>query len=125
MTAIATYGLTHLQIAVRDLARSTRFYTELLGMTELRRIGARAVMLRTPGSHEVFTLNEVPERAGAAGGMAHFGFRLRAHVDADALQRAIVAAGGAVTEQGVRGAETYVFCTDPDGYEVELFFDPA
>ena len=53
---IRTEGITHIQLTVVDLERSVRFYTELLGMIEIRR-SASAVMLRTPGSREVFTLN--------------------------------------------------------------------
>src|SRR5437660_963894 len=72
-----TYGISHIQITVGDLDRSARFYQGLLGMKELRRFD-HSVMMQTPGSREVITLNARPEpplEAGRMGGIAHFGFR--------------------------------------------------
>ncbi|MBX9721207.1 MAG: VOC family protein, partial [Candidatus Obscuribacterales bacterium] len=39
---IKTYGLTHIQLSVRDLETSMRFYQQLLGMKELFRFGPTA-----------------------------------------------------------------------------------
>jgi catechol 2,3-dioxygenase-like lactoylglutathione lyase family enzyme len=54
----------------------------------------------------------------------HFGFRLRRPEDIDAAVAAVVQAGGKVKSRGtfVPG-EPYVFATDPDGYEVELWYE--
>ena len=75
---IQTYGLSHIQVAVPDLEKSVRFYQEIFCMKELFRVGARCVMLQTPGSHEVFTLNGRPDsrkEAGELPSVQHFGFR--------------------------------------------------
>jgi len=128
---IQTYGLSHIQLTVGDLERSIRFYRHLLGMEELFRLGQHAVMLRTPNSHEVFTLNADPDnipQVGKMGGIAHFGFRLREDLEMAALLNEVELAGGKALESGTRGQdkkESYLFVSDPDGYEFELFWMPA
>ena len=129
---IQTYGLSHIQITVRDLERSARFYQELLGMQVLRRLGSSALMLRTPGGHEVFTLNGNPthaDEAGKMGGIAHFGFRLRSRTAVESIIDQTARAGGTPLEHGTRGEgaqeEVYVFARDPDGYEIEIFWAPS
>jgi catechol 2,3-dioxygenase-like lactoylglutathione lyase family enzyme len=49
---IQTEGLTHMQLAVRDLARSKAFYQEVFGMEDLKRGDDTLVFLRTPGSRD-------------------------------------------------------------------------
>lgn len=124
---IQTDGLTHIQITVRDLERSIRFYTQLLGMTELRR-GKHSAMLRTPGSREIFTINANPEQAehaGKTGGVAHFGFRMRERADMAEVLEQVSRAGGSPQNHGTRGEEVYAFFNDPDGYELELWWGPG
>jgi catechol 2,3-dioxygenase-like lactoylglutathione lyase family enzyme len=127
---IQTYGLSHIQIVVRDLERSLRFYQDVFGMKELFRVGANAVMLQTPGTNEVFTLSSRPEAQGDAGklaGVQHFGFRLREKADMKVLLEEIERAGGKPLEHGTRGQdkeEVWAFFSDPDGYDIEVFWAP-
>jgi catechol 2,3-dioxygenase-like lactoylglutathione lyase family enzyme len=80
--------------------------------------------LQTPGTRDVLVLEEDAARAGRAGGIAHFGFRLIDPNDIDAARQAVEAAGGKVSEQGefVPG-EPYLFAIDPDGYEFEIWYE--
>jgi catechol 2,3-dioxygenase-like lactoylglutathione lyase family enzyme len=54
----------------------------------------------------------------------HFGFRLQKATDIARALDAIHEAGGTIKEQGefVPG-EPYVFFLDPDGYEVEIWYE--
>jgi catechol 2,3-dioxygenase-like lactoylglutathione lyase family enzyme len=124
---LQTYGLTHLQITVRDIEKATRFYQGLFGMKELRR-NQKFVMLQTPDTQENFTINATPEHsklAGVMGGFAHFGFRLREPIENEQVMAMVNRLGGKVIEQG--GAQDkgrlYTIAHDPDGYEVEIFWE--
>ena len=111
---VPTFGLTHLAVAVRDVARSSRFYQDVFGMREVY-ADAAFVQLQTPGSRDVLVLELDAARAGGAGGIVHFGFRLTTPSDIDRARDAVLAAGGSVREQGefVPG-EPYLFARDPD-----------
>jgi catechol 2,3-dioxygenase-like lactoylglutathione lyase family enzyme len=120
---VKTYGLTHIALAVRDVERASRFYQTVLGAVEVYRQQGFA-QLQTPGTRDVLVLEEAPDRAGAAGGVTHFGFRLRTPADIDAAIAAVEAAGGRVRESGefVPG-EPYLFAIDHDGYEFEIWYE--
>jgi catechol 2,3-dioxygenase-like lactoylglutathione lyase family enzyme len=120
---IRTFGLTHIALGVRDLDRSVRFYTRVFGAVEVYRQDGFA-QLQTPGTRDVLVLEEDAKRAGKAGGIAHFGFRLVDPGDIDRARRAVEDAGGTVREQGefVPG-EPYLFAIDPDGYELEIWYE--
>ncbi len=118
-----TYGLTHVALAVRDPARAYAFYRAVLGM-EAVYTDADFVQAQTPGSRDVLVFERAPKRAGRKGGVAHFGFRLTAPEDITRAIEAVEAAGGRILSHGefVPG-EPYVFCKDPDGYEVEIWYE--
>jgi catechol 2,3-dioxygenase-like lactoylglutathione lyase family enzyme len=103
--------------------RASKFYRDVLGAVEVYRQDG-FVQLQTPGTRDVLVFEAKPELAGKTGGIAHFGFRLQDPKDIDLAARAVADAGGAVREQGefVPG-EPYLFATDPDGYEIEIWFE--
>jgi catechol 2,3-dioxygenase-like lactoylglutathione lyase family enzyme len=127
---VRTYGLTHIALAVRDAERSLAFYQQVLGVVPVYR-DQGFIQAQTPGSRDVLVFEEDPSRAGPAGGIAHFGFRLVDPDDIDVALAAVKRAGGRILRHGeFCPGEPYVFFIDPDGYEVELWheiptpFDP-
>lgn len=121
---IKTYGLTHLALAVKDLDRAVQFYKDVFGAVETYR-GETFVQLQTPGTRDVLVFESGnSQQAGTSAGIAHFGFRLQDPADIDAAAAAVRAAGGVVKEQGefVPG-EPYLFATDPEGYEIEIWYE--
>ena len=119
----ATYGLTHIALEVRDPQRSLRFYRAVIGARPVYQ-DANFVQVQTPGTRDVLVFERRRTGAGKAGGIAHFGFRLRRPQDITRAVRAIRAAGGTISSQGefIPG-EPYVFFKDPDGYEVEIWYE--
>ena len=120
---VQTYGLTHIQLAVRDLGRALLFYEQVFGLREYGR-GDGLVHARASGRHDILTFVEDPATAGQRGGVAHFGFRL---MDPDDIDRAIAdveRAGGRLLRRGeFAPGLPYAYVTDPDGYEIEIWFE--
>ncbi len=120
---VKTFGLTHVALAVRDPARSARFYQRVVGAAIVYR-SPDFVQLQTPGARDVLVLERSPRLAGKPGGVVHFGYRLRDPRDITSAAAAVRRAGGIIVEQGefVPG-EPFVFARDPDGYTVELWYE--
>jgi catechol 2,3-dioxygenase-like lactoylglutathione lyase family enzyme len=120
---IKTYGLTHLALAVRDVDRASKFYRQVFGAVEVYKQDG-FVQLQTPGSRDVLVFEEKKKDAGKSGGIAHFGFRLQNPKDIGAAARAVKKAGGTIKEQGeLLPGEPYLFATDPDGYQIEIWYE--
>jgi catechol 2,3-dioxygenase-like lactoylglutathione lyase family enzyme len=56
---VQTYGLTHINLAVRDLARTLRFYEQVFGLREYGR-GDGLVHTQASGRHDILTFAEDP-----------------------------------------------------------------
>jgi catechol-2,3-dioxygenase len=120
---LKTYGLGHLALAVHDLERSVAFYQAVLGSVVIYR-DEGFVQLQTPGTHDVLVLERDPGRAGQSGGVLHFGFRLRRAEDIALALEVVTRAGGEIVGQGeFCPGEPYLFCLDPDGYELEIWYE--
>lgn len=119
---VPTFGLTHIALAVADPARSMRFYEAVFGLREYYR-DESTIQAQGPGK-DVIAFERDPELAGRAGGIAHFGFRLKVPEDIDAAVKAVEEAGGTITTRGeFAPGYPFVFATDPDGYAIEIWYE--
>jgi catechol 2,3-dioxygenase-like lactoylglutathione lyase family enzyme len=120
---VRTYGLTHIALGVRDPARSARFYQDVLG-AEVVYSSPDFVQVQTPGSRDVIVFERATDGVGSGGGVAHFGFRLVDPADIALAASEVERAGGTVRETGefVPG-EPYLFATDVDGYDIEIWYE--
>jgi catechol 2,3-dioxygenase-like lactoylglutathione lyase family enzyme len=123
MKKAKTYGLTHIAIAVRDLDRTLLFYQKIFDV-EVMYHEDNFLQVTTPGSNDIIVFEKKPAEHGKTGGIAHFGFRLRNAKDMEEMTGRIVTAGGEIVDKGefVPG-EPYVFFKDPDGYEIEVWYE--
>ena len=121
---VRTFGLTHIALAVADPEKAFRFYEHVLGMAAVYR-GDDFVQAQTPGAHDAIVFQRKPGKPGMGGGIAHFGFRLRFPSDIEGAIASVKEAGGTILSQGdFCPGEPYVFFRDPDGYEVEIWYEP-
>jgi catechol 2,3-dioxygenase-like lactoylglutathione lyase family enzyme len=79
---------------------------------------------QTPGSRDILVLEEGTDNIGLSGGIKHFGFRLADARDIDRAATTIERAGGKIKHRGeFCPGEPYIFFADPDGYEVEVWYE--
>ena len=121
--AIRTHGLTHIALAVRDPKRSLRFYQKVFGAVAVYE-NEDFIQAQTPGSRDVMVFEKDPKQAGRTGGVIHFGFRLVDAADIKNALQAVEEAGGTILSHGeFCPGEPYLFCRDPDGYELEIWYE--
>ena len=121
---IKTYGLTHIALAVSDLKRTLQFYKELFGTVTMYEEETWA-QVQTPDSHDIIVFEERPSIAGKTGiGVKHFGFRLVDAVSITEIKETLKKLNAEILDSGefVPG-EPYVFFLDPDGYEIEVWYE--
>lgn len=86
-------------------------------------IGRCSVSFRS-GTHDVLVFERDARRAGSRGGVVHFGFRLVKPVPVATIVRRVRSAGGKILSKGeFAPGLPYVFFEDPDGYEVEVWYE--
>lgn len=119
-----TYGLTHLALAVNDVERTMEFYQRVFDMQVMYHEKG-FLQLTTPGYNDILVFEEKKDQPiGQTGGIAHFGFRLKDPADMEEITNKVISAGGIIIDKGefVPGSP-YLFFKDPDGYEVEVWYE--
>lgn len=120
---IKTLGLTHIALPVKDLKRSSAFYKKVFGVKKMFN-DPGFIQVQTPGSHDIIVFVKKNKATKKINTGFHFGFRLPKPTGMKNIIRTIKNAGGKIKETGefIPG-EPYVFFYDPDGYEIEIWFE--
>ncbi len=120
---IKTYGLTHIAISVQDIHRSSAFYENVFGAKKMY-ASDDFIQLQTPNSHDIIVLEKSNGEIRNTVGIKHFGFRLINPTDINSVIIEIEKAGGIIKQSGeFCPGEPYVFFYDPDGYEIEVWYE--
>ena len=120
---VKTYGLTHITLKVQDVKRSSAFYHKVFGAQEMYH-SEGFIQIQTPGCHDIIVFEQGEKSSAQGAGIVHFGFRLVRPDDIEDIVKVVEAAGGQVKDQGeFDSGEPYVFLYDPDGYEVEIWYE--
>ena len=120
---IQTHGLTHIALKVTDLKRSCSFYQQVFGAGIMYETN-QFIQIQTPGSKDIIVLEKADEVIHSSTGILHFGFRLVAPTNIETMIKDVKAAGGEIKESGYFiKEEPYLFFFDPDGYEIEVWYE--
>lgn len=120
---VKTFGLTHIALKVQNPERSLQFYQQVFGLQEYFR-DDESIHAKTLDAHDVITFVKSESGAGQEGGIIHFGFRLITADDIDLVVTEVQKAGGKILRQGeFSPGNPFAFVQDPDGYEVEIWFE--
>lgn len=136
MTPFEIRGLDHIVLRVIDRERSLRFYSEVLGCAEERRLEELGLTQMRAGA-SLIDLVEVDSVLGRLGGPAageqarnvdHFALQLASFDEAGIrahLQRHGVEPGDVGERYGAEGMGPSMYIRDPDGNVVELKGPPS
>lgn len=117
--------LLHTRYRVNDLEKTVRFYTEVLGLTEIRRHksprGSELVFLQTPGSEELIEICQYDASGPVTvcPDLTHLAFEVE-NLEAFAAHSAALGyplSDGPTTSTS---GSVFAFIDAPEGYEIEL-----
>ena len=115
-------GLDHVVFRVRDQARSTRFYQDVLGCS-LERVNEKFSLVQLRFGEHLIDL--LPARAeDGAGGVGHVCLSIRcpdlAAMARELRSRGVAVDGDVVQRYGAYGDGPSLYLRDPDGHALEL-----
>jgi len=119
---IKSRGLNHINLNVRDIKRSLKFYKEAFGLQVDFWQGKAMVFLSSPGARDMITLCQAgrKDQVGPAG-VSHFGFGLAENGRFDDWIKQVEGAGGKLLSRGEHAPGfPFAYFQDPDGYVIEL-----
>jgi len=117
--------LLHTRYRVKDLEKTVKFYTDVLGLQEVRRNtsgrGSQLVFLKAPQSDEEIEICKFDESGPVVVGpdLTHLAFEVD---DVEKFSRESVAKGYPLSDgpHTTPGGSVIAFLDAPEGYEIEL-----
>jgi catechol 2,3-dioxygenase-like lactoylglutathione lyase family enzyme len=115
--------LAHLNLTVRDVDRSVAFYRQWFGFSGSPRLYPDGTVFVTDADGFDLALHpgDPPQPAAPA---VHFGFRCNRAEEARRVHASLAAAGIPITESYDAPDHVSVKCLDPDGYVIEVYWEP-
>ena len=118
----------HVVLRVRDLERSSSFYTDVLGFRKVAEYGGQmAFFTATGANHHDLGLMQVgpqaPQPHPAGVGLYHIAIRLENEAAVKSAFRRLVETGADITGSSDHGVSRSLYLRDPDGIEIELYSD--
>lgn len=126
---IATSKLGHIVLRVRDLDRSARFYTEVLGLRKTGEIPGMMAFFSTrnnPDSHDLGLMRLGPDAPGpdpTRVGLYHFAYQVESEEALAEAYRTLQEAGVRIVGTGDHGVSKGIYIVDPDGIEIEITYE--
>lgn len=116
---MANRGLLHIALLTRDLKKTERFYTEVLGLRVAFRVPPNMVFLRSPGSQDLINFVGTRKRTSPDDALQHFGFKTTKS-GLKGLEKKLKESE--IKIEGRRGKHAIYF-SDPNGYTIEYYCD--
>lgn len=116
---MASRGLTHVALKVRDLKQTEAFYTQVLGLKVAFRHPPSMIFLSTPGSSDLLNFVQSSQKLTGNQGLEHIGFKVTAS-GLKQMEKKLKEHG--VKIDGRRGKSAF-YITDPNGYQLEYYCD--
>jgi catechol 2,3-dioxygenase len=118
----------HVHLKVSDLARSVKFYTEVLGFEITDRMGDQAVFLSAGGYHHHIGLNTWESAGGSSPprgstGLYHFAILVSSRQELARALRRLLAAKWPLDGASDHGVSEALYLRDPDGNGIEIYAD--
>ncbi len=120
--------LAHVVLRVRDLERSKNWYQDVMGLKVMAEFPGRMAFLSASESvsHELGLMQISPDAPGPDSsrvGMYHTGWQLESRDELLNLKTKLEAKGVDVVGIGDHGISLGVYVKDPDGNELEFFYE--